>query len=198
MRQRTERRGVRLDAGRLGEVERLAIYEIANALLLQQLALQREFGLRAEAFQVFQLIALATAQRYVRGASPDDPGADARPLGPDTTGAVSRRRIAETLGIPLETVRRHVAALVAVGLVAEKGRGRIATTGGTLARLKAQGLTQSLARQQQALATALLRLGVLVADGPGGAQPSGPPPGGPADQSGSDQISRLSSPSSAI
>lgn len=195
--ERAERRGVRLDAARLAEVERLASYEIGNTLLLQQLALQREFGLRAEVFQVFHLVALATAQRFVRGAAPDDPGVDARPLLSDERGAVSRRRIAETLGIPLETVRRHVASLVAAGLVAERGRGRIATTGGTLARLRGAGTSLEMARREQKLAAALLRLGVLVPDAAGARAPDAAPEPW-CDQSGSAQISSPRSPSSAI
>jgi DNA-binding transcriptional ArsR family regulator len=196
-RQRAAQRSVRLDVDRLARVERLVMYEIGNTLLLNQLELQREFGLRAEALQVFLMIVLATTQRYVRGASPDDPAAGSDPLAPADSGAVSRRRIAEALGIPLETVRRHVAALAASGLVAERGRGRIATTGGTLARLRAAGVSEGVARRQHALTGVMMRLAVLVPDG-GGGQPLRDPAPDAADQSGSDQISRLSSPSSAI
>jgi len=92
--------------------------------LIAQLEPQRIYGLRAEEFQVFLLVVVATVQRHVRGATPESPKLDRTPLGPEDAGAISRRRIAETLGIPLETVRRHVAKLVARGLVVERGQGR--------------------------------------------------------------------------
>jgi biotin operon repressor len=161
---RTRARGLRLEPERFAEVERLAIYEIGNAVLLAHSNLQRAFGLRAEEFQVFYLVAIATAQRHVRGASRDAAKLDNTPLDPEQSGAISRRRISETLGIPLETVRRHVTKLVAQGLLVERGRGRIATSGGTLARLSATGVTRDLARQQVALANALIQLGVVTTD----------------------------------
>lgn len=54
---------VSVDAERFAEVERLAAYEIGNGLLLMNLDLQRCFGLRAEQYQVFMLIVVATVQR---------------------------------------------------------------------------------------------------------------------------------------
>jgi DNA-binding transcriptional ArsR family regulator len=151
-----------IDAARFAEVERLATYELVNATLLSVLELQRATGLRAELFQVFMLIAIATVQRHVRAAGPDDPLADNTPLGPEHSGTISRRRIAETLGIPLETVRRHVAALLERGLIVERGRGRISTPGGTLARVGASGATLRIARQHVATSNTLARLGVTA------------------------------------
>ncbi|GEM_PF-1528887 len=150
-----------LDRERFEQVERPAIYEVVNFVLLAQVDLQRGFGLRAEEFQVFFLIAVATAQRNVRGATLDCAVLDKTPLTPEASGWISRRRISDTLTIPLETVRRHVAVLLERGLVVERGRGRIATPGGTLAKASADGTSLRLARQQLALANALLRLGVF-------------------------------------
>lgn len=191
---RQKARALRLDRARFAEVERLAVYEIANTVLLAQIELQRAFGLRAEEFQVFYLIAIATAQRHVRGGSRATNLLDATPLAPAQSGAISRRRIAETLAIPLETVRRHVEKLMARGLVVERGRGRIATPGGTLARLSTNGVTTELARQQVALANALIQLGVLVDARPGTAGTEAAPT--VAGQSASAQIRSASPPSS--
>ncbi len=169
---------MKLDRVRFEAVERLAVYELVNTLLLDQLELQRVFDLRAEEFQVFFLIAVTTAQRHVRGAgaAPVAVLADRTPLGPEQSGSISRRRIAETLGIPLETVRRHVAHLMAKGLVVERGRGRIATPGGTLARVSAADATLHLVRRQLTLTNTLLRLGVLTDGRP--PENKRPPPAG--------------------
>ena len=154
-------RPLRLDRERFAQVERLAFHEITNALLLGNMELQRAFGLRAEEFQIFFLIVMTTAQRYVRGAPLDSPLIDRTPLRWEDCRAISRRRIAETLGIPAETVRRHVANLMERCLVVERGRGQIANPPGVLARLSAEGKTVHLAQQHLALTKALLKLGVL-------------------------------------
>ncbi|MFN3847065.1 MAG: winged helix-turn-helix transcriptional regulator [Paracoccaceae bacterium] len=157
-----KQRKLKLNRDQFSAVERLAVYEAVNFLLISQLDLQRLFGLRPEEFEVFQLVVLATVQRYVRAAGSDGVKLDRTPLGPEKTGAISRRRIAETLDIPLETVRRHVAHLMDKGLVVERGRGRIATPGGTLSRASTVGETLRLAQRHLALTNKLIQLGVLT------------------------------------
>jgi DNA-binding transcriptional ArsR family regulator len=149
-----------IDAGGFRAAERAAAYAIGNFLMNGPLTLQRHFGLRAEAFQVLLLIVLATAQRYARAPETDPDYLDRRPLPPGLRGAISRRRIAEVLGVPLETVRRHVAELMARGLVEERARGQLATPGGTLARLSGDDTPRRIAVQLLAAVNTLLRHGV--------------------------------------
>jgi len=117
------RKRLSLDSEGFAEKERLVSYEMGNALLMLNLELQRNFGLRAEEYQVFMLIILSTVQRFVR-----NPGSEVTLLGraampPEVSGSISRRRIAETLDIPFETVRRTVASLLARDLIVEHRRG---------------------------------------------------------------------------
>jgi hypothetical protein len=151
-------------------VERLAVYEVVNATLLAHIEMQRRFGMRAEEFQVFILVAVSSVQRYVRGATAGDPFLDRTPIPFESNGFISRRRIAETLGIPLETVRRHIVRLIALGLVGERERGRLSTTGGTLDRGSKGGLTQQLLQQHLAVTNSLARLGVYTASTSGKCQ----------------------------
>jgi len=65
-----------LDPEGFAEKERLVSYEMGNALLMLNLELQRNFGLRAEEYQVFMLIILSTVQRFVR-----NPGSEVTLLG---------------------------------------------------------------------------------------------------------------------
>lgn len=154
--------GVSIDARRFEEVERLAAYQMANALLLMETDLQRSFGLRAEERQVFFAIVLATVQRFARASTAESRDVGNAPLPLRHRGHISRRRIAETLGIPLETVRRHVARLIDRGLVVEPRRGQLSTRGGTLAQLSAEGVTSSFARTFLSVVKEFDKLGLLT------------------------------------
>ncbi len=139
--------------------ERLVAYEIGNALLMLNLELQQRFGLRAEAYQVFMLIVMSTVQRFARNPGSDDTLLGRNPLPPEAAGSISRRRIAETLDIPFETVRRTVAGLLARGMIVERRRGRLSTPGGTLARLGEDALPERMARRLLSVSNAMTRLG---------------------------------------
>jgi biotin operon repressor len=152
---------ISIDPERFREVERPAAYEMANAILAINNRLQARLGLRAEETQVFLTIAVATVQRFARSPAPDPYLLTRAPLPLEMAGHVSRRRIAESLGLPLETVRRHVARLIARGLVIETGRGRLSTPSGTLARVGEDGTPYAIAGHFLAVARAFARLGLL-------------------------------------
>lgn len=151
-----------LDAEAFRAVERLAAYEIANAMLDTQLALQRRLGLRAEECQVFLAIAVATVQRFARVAQPHSEHVTRAPLPENLSGHISRRRIAESLGLPLETVRRHAARLIDRGLVIEKARGQLSTRGGTLQHLSGDETPFRIAGQFVGVVRSFARLGALT------------------------------------
>jgi len=138
--------------------ERLVAYEIGNTLLMQNLELQRTFGLRAEEFQIFMLIVLSTVQRFARNPGTNENWLDRTPLPAAAAGSISRRRISETLDIPLETVRRTVAGLLARGMIVERSRGCLSTSGGTLARLGEDALPERMARRFLTVSNTMLRL----------------------------------------
>jgi len=148
-----------LDAEGFAETERLVSYEIGNALLMLNLELQKNFGLRAEEYQIFMLIVLSTVQRFVR-----NPGTEVTLLGrtampPEASGSISRRRISETLGIPFETVRRTTASLLARNMIVERRRGCLSTPGGTLSRLSEDALPERIARRLLSVSNTMARLG---------------------------------------
>jgi DNA-binding transcriptional ArsR family regulator len=141
--------------------ERAAAYETASCILATSLRLQTALSLRPEELQVYLVVVLATVQRFMREPDPDPVLLTRAVLPPELSGETSRRRIADVTGIPLETVRRHVARLMGRGLVIERGRGRLCTPGGTLARMAAQDLPVAVAEELAALVTSLLRRGVF-------------------------------------
>src|SRR6056297_4057081 len=90
-----------------------------------QIELQRSLGLRAEEQQVFLAIAVDTVQRFARTAAPGADHMSRAPLPRELAGHIFRRRIAEALGLPFETVRRHVARMKKRGLLVEGKKGQL-------------------------------------------------------------------------
>lgn len=150
-----------LDPDGFAKVERLVAYEMGNTLLMLNLELQSRFGLRAEEYQVYLLIVLSTVQRFVRARETDSPYLGRIPLTPDRAGSISRRRISEVLGIPLETVRRIAARLLERGLIVEVRRGQLATPGGTLQALGQDETPEAIARRLISSVNAMIRSGAL-------------------------------------
>ena len=127
--------------------ERVLTYEMVNSLLLTMIEMQRQFAMRPLEFQIFMVIAMASVQRFLRDPNRDEALLDDTPLPAPYRGSISRRRIADTLDLPLETVRRHVAVLLERGAIIESGRGLLSTGGGTLRRLSASGTTTQMGRR---------------------------------------------------
>jgi len=150
---------VSIDLDVFHSVERLATYEVANAVLEAQLRIQQHFGLRAEECQVLMVIVLATVQRYVRQSGADRAYFDDTPLPEQERGAISRRRISEVLGVPFETVRRHVDTLLGRGMIVERSRGKLSTPGGTLSAASRADLPVGVAQIFISVVNALLRIG---------------------------------------
>ena len=155
-------KGLSFEGQRFLQVERLAAYEMANALLEIQTLLQHRLKLRPEECQVFLAILTATVQRFARNADPEGPHLTREPLPETLCGAISRRRLSDSLGIPLETVRRHVARLQERGLIVERARGQLSTPGGTLARFGETEEPRRIALQFANVANAFVRLGILT------------------------------------
>jgi biotin operon repressor len=151
---------LRLDPDAFERMQRLAMYEIASAMVDLACDVQRTLGLRPDACQIYMLVAVAAVQRYAR--APDAAHVGAGPLPTAMTGTISRRRLADASGLPRETVARHVRNLIERGLVVEHGRGQLASPPGLLRDLAPTGLPERLARRSAMLANALTRLETLV------------------------------------
>jgi len=98
-------------------------HEIASDLLRQQLetlhAIYEVFGGDFEAFYILAVIAQRTLEHQEFKASPWTERQDDQPLPSLTTNV---RSVADSTGIPEETVRRKVMALIARGWVQKEGR----------------------------------------------------------------------------
>lgn len=150
---------LRFDRDGYAKVERLVAYEVGNSLLMLNLELQRAFGLRAEEYQIFMLIVFATVQRFARDSNQDERYIANQPLPPEYRRSISRRRISETLGIPLETVRRTTARLLDRRMIEERQRGQLSTKGGTLKLLSEKGVSEDIAARFLRVANGMVELG---------------------------------------
>jgi hypothetical protein len=126
--------------------------------------MQKRFGLQAEPFQILLVIMLAAAQRYIRSANPDPAYLDRSPMPDGIAGGISRRRIADVLDQPIETVRRRVKTLITKDLVVEPRRGQLTTRLGLLALLAEEGIPRSAATRSLDIANLMLRQGAARLD----------------------------------
>ena len=151
-----------LDTPGFAKVERLVAYDMADALLMLNLDLQQRFGLRAEEHQVYLLVVVATVQRFAQSSDAGSASVDRAPLPVELSGGISRRRISEVLGIPLETVRRTVARLLDRGLIEERSRGKLSTRGGTLQELSEDATPERIVRRFISTINSMIRVGAIT------------------------------------
>lgn len=110
-------------------------------LLWSALRSRRNLGLSATEWLVFLVVNTSAIQRFVRSPRVDPHLLDTAPIPQDQLGAISRRRVGDVSGLPLETVRRMASRLIARGLLREHGDG-LRGPGGILLRLAEGGLVQ--------------------------------------------------------
>jgi hypothetical protein len=152
---------LKIDKDAFSASERLISNELGNSILVSTLRLQQHFGPRAEVFQVFLVIVLATVQKALRAPDLNDIAKGNSPLPPDQRGGISRRRIAEVSDIPLETVRRHTAQLLRDSMIEERTRGQLSTRGGTLASLSEAGVSLAVAQDFVSVVNAMGKWGAV-------------------------------------
>lgn len=133
-----------VDAAAADAQGRTVLYEIGNNFLVVHNILTDLLGLRPVAVLVWLTVAIATVQRFMREASPE-PGLLTRaPLPIEHAGAISRRGIARATGLPAETVRRSVAALLAAGLLESAGRNNVRTPPGVAQNMPNDRVVEAL------------------------------------------------------
>jgi cytochrome P450 len=155
------RERIKIDDEAFKSTERQTAFDLGNALLASHLRLQQHFGLRAEVMQVFLLIILATVQKLLRRLSSVPGLSGTAPVPAEFRGGISRRQIATILGIPLETVRRHVDLLATRGLVEERHRGCVSTRGGTLQSLSDAGIPRAMTSQFVSMVNSMTQTGAV-------------------------------------
>jgi hypothetical protein len=113
------------DKSRHVKVWRMAAYAAANCLVEMQLKELNLYRLRPAELLVFDTIALASVQKTFRTVRHfDSETADLQPTD-NNNGTISRRRVADTTGLPRATVGRILDRLIARGMVVEVARGRL-------------------------------------------------------------------------
>jgi hypothetical protein len=95
---------------------------VIEGLLRVMRAAGDTYGHDYEAILIYWSVVVASVGRYLRDEVKLIEGGG-QPLPPEEHHAISARAIAEATGLPRETVRRKIAALVADGYLAQDSRG---------------------------------------------------------------------------
>jgi hypothetical protein len=114
-----------LNSARHSEVWRLAAYAVGNCLLAMQVRQLRLYAMRPLDLLIFNMVALACVQRSIRSVRMLDLNTDDINPTNELNGTTSRRRIAESSGLPRSTVARALSRLMSKGMVVERSRGRL-------------------------------------------------------------------------
>ena len=95
---------------------------VACDALLRILRLASDiFGPDLDRIVVYLSVVSAAGSHYQRNPELRARYADAEPLPAEKLLGISRRAIADSVGLPRETVRRKIAALIAAGYIVEEG-----------------------------------------------------------------------------
>lgn len=117
-------RQVEFDPKRHTEVWRLTAYSAETCILQMQIDQLRLYKLKPLDLLVFNLVALASVQRPIRAVAGNGVGGDLQPSN-ESNGTISRRRVAESLGLARTSVGRALDRLMSRGMVVERSRGRL-------------------------------------------------------------------------
>lgn len=140
---------------------RVAMSCLANLFLTMHRTLAAPLSLGPTEVLIYTTIAVANVQKLMRERTiPAGHGAtDILPR--EWVVPISRNAIASATGLPRETVRRHVARMVAAGMLIEDERGGVTTPIGVIADLGLEPMLETLLTEFARAAEGLLRSGVI-------------------------------------
>jgi hypothetical protein len=121
---------------------RLCAFALVNHYVAMHRVISDHLALQPVELLILVATTTGNAQRAARPEVLPDPLRGSEPLPPELVVPMSRRAISRMTGIPKETVRRHVEAMVRRGILLEMPRGVRARPG--LAGRKALGAVQRL------------------------------------------------------
>ena len=142
---------------------RASAYAMLNCWLNQQRILMDALNMNLTELTIFLTVNVAGIQRLVRLPEIPEPYRGYEALPEPLVGTISRRAIAEATGLPRETVRRTVNALIRRGHLIAAGRHAVTTARGTVRHERTEHVPAMLAAEVQRMLDELARLGVLGA-----------------------------------
>ena len=121
---------------------RVAMSGLTNLFLTMHRTMSSTMGLGPTELLIFATVAVANVQKLMRERCipPGFSGTDVLPR--EWVVPISRNAIASATGLPRETVRRHVARMIASGLLVEDPRGGVTSA---IGMIQDQGLEPLLA-----------------------------------------------------
>lgn len=140
---------------------RVAMSGLTNLFLAMHRTLSSTMGLGPTELLIYATIAVANVQKLMRERCipPGYSGTEVLPR--EWVVPISRNAIASATGLPRETVRRHVARMIASGLLVEDSRGGVTVAIGMIQDQGLEPLLAALLAEFTRTAEGLLRNGVI-------------------------------------
>src|SRR3569832_1452080 len=140
---------------------RVAMSGLANLFLTLHRTLSAPMGLGPTELLIYATLAVANVQKLMRERCipPAHSGTEILPR--EWVVPISRNAIASATGLPRETVRRHVARMIAAGLLVEDARGGVTTPIGMIQNHGLEPVLATLLAEFTRTAEGLLRSGAI-------------------------------------
>jgi hypothetical protein len=140
---------------------RVAMSGLANLFLTMHRTLSAPMDLGPTELLIYATIAVANVQKLMRERCIPPTHSGTAILPREWVVPISRNAIASATGLPRETVRRHVARMIASGLLIEDARGGVTTAIGMIQDQGLEPLLAGLLAEFTRTTESLLRTGVI-------------------------------------
>lgn len=140
---------------------RIAMFSLTNLFLTMHRAMSAHEGMAPAVILIYCTVSVGNIQKLMRERSIPAELAATAVLPREWVVPMSRSAISAATGLARETVRRHVAQMIALGLLVEDPRGGVTMTPGSIQTRGLEPLLETLLADFTRAAEALLRSGVI-------------------------------------
>lgn len=147
--------------GQVGAQWRTAMFALTNLFLALQRTLSGHENLSPAVILIYCTVSVGNIQKLMRERVVPEEYTATAILPREWVVPMSRSAIAAATGLPRETVRRHVANLIAGGMLVEDPRGGVTVPPGVIQKQGLEPLLETMLVEFTRTAEALLRAGVI-------------------------------------
>ena len=147
---------------RMADQWRVAMFPLINLFLATHRSFALHKGCSPTVVLIYATVAVGNIQKLMRARVVPAQHAGTATLPRDLVVPLSRSAIAAATGLPRETVRRHVARMIADGLLADDPRGGVTMVPGAIGTLDLTPLLEPLLTELARTTEALSRAGVIA------------------------------------
>lgn len=141
---------------------RVAMFALTNLFLAFHRSFSAHEGSNPTVVLIYCTVSVGNIQKLMRERSVPQPFAATEVLPRDRVVPMSRSAIAATTGLPRETVRRHIAQMIASGMLVEDPRGGVTVVPGAIRDRALEPLLEPMLTEFARTAETLLRAEVIA------------------------------------